>query len=84
MSTQRPNQALICRTPTHPLANFVERLWLLSDAPAQSKERIAPSGRLICRSIFTRTNFGFTIPQNPSDADAFQEPSFAGLISDLT
>jgi AraC-like DNA-binding protein len=46
MSTQRPNQALICRTPTPPLANFVERLWLLSDAPAHSKERIAPSGTI--------------------------------------
>jgi AraC-like DNA-binding protein len=46
MSTQRPNHALICRTPTHPLADFVERLWLLSDAPAHSKERIAPSGTI--------------------------------------
>lgn len=43
MSTQRPNHALICRTPTHPLGDFVERLWLVSDAPAHSKERIAPS-----------------------------------------
>ena len=46
MSTQRPNHALICRTPTHPLGDFVERLWLVSDAPAHSKERIAPSGTI--------------------------------------
>ena len=46
MSTQRPNHALICRTPTHPLADFVERLWLVSDAPAHWKERIAPSGTI--------------------------------------
>ncbi len=34
----------ICRTPTRPLSDFVERFWCLSDAPAHSKERIAPSG----------------------------------------
>ncbi len=36
----------ICRTPTRPLADFVERFWCLSDAPAHSKERIAPSGTI--------------------------------------
>jgi hypothetical protein len=46
MSTQRPNHTLICHTLTHPLADFVERLWLLSDAPAHVKERIAPSGTI--------------------------------------
>jgi AraC-like DNA-binding protein len=46
MSTQRPNHALMCRTPTRPLADFVERLWLVSDAPAHSKERIAASGTI--------------------------------------
>jgi hypothetical protein len=46
MSTQRPNQTLICRTPTHPLADFVERLWLVCDAPAHSKERIAATGTI--------------------------------------
>ena len=34
----------ICHTPTRPLGDFVERFWSLSDAPAHSKERIAPSG----------------------------------------
>jgi len=34
----------ICRTPTRPLSDFVERFWCLSDAPAHSKERITPSG----------------------------------------
>jgi hypothetical protein len=29
-----------------PLDTCVERLWLLSDAPAHSKERIAPSGTI--------------------------------------
>ena len=32
------------RIPMPPLDTFVERLWLLSDAPAHSKERIAASG----------------------------------------
>jgi AraC-like DNA-binding protein len=36
----------LCRTPTRPLADFVERFWCLSDAPAHSKERIAASGTI--------------------------------------
>jgi hypothetical protein len=32
--------------PMSPLDTCVERLWLLSDAPAHSKERIAPSGTI--------------------------------------
>jgi AraC-like DNA-binding protein len=46
MRTQRPNQTLIFRTPTHPLTDFVECLWLVCDAPAHSKERIAASGTI--------------------------------------
>ncbi len=34
------------RAPIPPLDTFVERLWLLSDAPPHSKERIAPSGTI--------------------------------------
>ncbi len=34
------------RAPIPPLDTCVERLWLLSDAPAHSKERIAPSGTI--------------------------------------
>ena len=34
------------RAPSPPLDTCVERLWLLSDAPARSKERIAPSGTI--------------------------------------
>ena len=33
----------ICSTPDRPLGDFIERLWLLSDAPSHFKERIAPS-----------------------------------------
>jgi AraC-like DNA-binding protein len=36
----------VCRTPTRPLGDFVERLWLLSDAPQHSRERIVPSGTM--------------------------------------
>ncbi len=34
------------RAPVPPLDSCVERLWLLIDAPAHSKERIAPSGTI--------------------------------------
>jgi AraC-like DNA-binding protein len=34
------------RAPIPPLDTCVERLWLLIDAPAHSKERIAPSGTI--------------------------------------
>lgn len=36
----------ICSDPIRPLGDFVERLWLLSDAPPHSKERIVPSGTI--------------------------------------
>ena len=36
----------ICCTPTPPLGDFVERLWLLNDVPPHSKERIVPSGTI--------------------------------------
>jgi AraC-like DNA-binding protein len=36
----------LCRTPAPPLDTCVERLWLLVDAPAHSKERIAASGTI--------------------------------------
>jgi AraC-like DNA-binding protein len=34
----------LVHTPAPPLAAFVENLWLLSDAPVHSRERIIPSG----------------------------------------
>jgi AraC-like DNA-binding protein len=36
----------ISRAPIRPLDTCIDRLWLLIDAPAQSKERIAPSGTI--------------------------------------
>jgi AraC-like DNA-binding protein len=33
-------------TPPRPLGDFVERLWLCSDAPPHSRERILPSGTI--------------------------------------
>jgi AraC-like DNA-binding protein len=36
----------VCSTPNRPLGDFVERMWLLMDAPAHSKERIAASGTI--------------------------------------
>jgi AraC-like DNA-binding protein len=34
----------LAHTPARPLGDFVERLWLFSDAPPHGKERIVPSG----------------------------------------
>lgn len=36
----------VCWTPSRPLSDFVERLWLFSDAPGHLKERIVPSGTI--------------------------------------
>jgi len=36
----------VSRIPPRPLGDFVERLWLLSEAPAQAKERIAASNTI--------------------------------------
>jgi AraC-like DNA-binding protein len=36
----------IYSTPSRPLGDFVERLWMLNDVPLHSKERIVPSGTI--------------------------------------
>ena len=36
----------LAKIPFGPLGDFIERLWLLSDAPPHPKERIVPSGTL--------------------------------------
>ena len=36
----------LTHVPRPPLSSFIEHLWLLSDAPAHSLERIFPSGKL--------------------------------------
>ena len=72
------------RAPIRPLDTFVERLWLLTDAPPHSKERIAPSGTIDLVINLHENDCGFTIPRNRSDANAFQEQSFPELIADLS
>jgi len=36
----------VWRIPSHPLGDFVERIWLITDASAQAKERIAASSTI--------------------------------------
>jgi len=36
----------LVHTPAPPLSDFIENLWLLSDAPLHARERIIPSGTL--------------------------------------
>jgi hypothetical protein len=72
------------RTPMPPLDTCIERLWLLSDAPAHSKERIAASGTIDLGINLHENELRLTTPRNRSDANVFQEQLFPGLIADLS
>lgn len=67
------------------MPDVVERLWLLSDAPEHSKERIVPSGtieRVI--NLHEDELLIFTIPRNRSDATVFRERPFPGAFVIVT
>jgi hypothetical protein len=67
-----------------PLDTCVERLWLVSDAPAHSKERIAASSTIDLGINLHENEFRIYDPANRGDPNAFQEQSFPGLIADLS
>jgi len=67
-----------------PLDTCVERLWLVSDAPAHSKERIAPSGTIDLGINLHENELRIYDPAKPERSNAFQEQLFPGLIADLS
>lgn len=69
------------RTPVPPLDSCVERIWLLSDAPAQSKERIAPSGTIDLVINLHENKLRIYSPDKPERCDLFSGAVVSGTHS---
>jgi AraC-like DNA-binding protein len=67
-----------CRTPTPPLDTCVERLWLLIDAPAHSKERIAASGTIDLGINLHENEFRIYDPEKPERSKRFSGAVVSG------
>jgi AraC-like DNA-binding protein len=61
-----------------PLDTCVERLWLLSDAPAHSKERIAPSGTIDLGINLHENEFRIYDPAQPERCKRFSGAVVSG------
>jgi AraC-like DNA-binding protein len=71
----------VCRTPSRPLSDFVERLWLLIDAPAHSKERIAASGTVDLGINLHENEFRIYDPAKPERSKRFSGAVVSGTHS---
>ena len=69
------------RAPIPPLDAFVERLWLLSDAPAHSKERIAPSGTMDLAINLHENELRIYDPAKPERCKRFSGAVLSGTHS---
>jgi AraC-like DNA-binding protein len=69
------------RPPIRPLDTCVERLWLLSDAPPQAKERIAPSGTIDLLINLHENELRIYDPAKPERCKRFSGPVVSGTHS---
>lgn len=69
------------RPPIRPLDTCIERLWLLSDAPADSKERIAASGTIDLGINLHQNQFRIYDPANPERSNRFSGTIVSGTHS---
>jgi hypothetical protein len=67
-----------------PLDTCVERLWLVSDAPAHYKERIAASSTIDLGINLHENEFRIYDPAKPGQSKRFSGAVFPGLIADLS
>src|SRR3569832_1989585 len=76
-----PEMIYLSYTPSPPLAQFVDRLWLLSDAPAYSKERIAASGTIDLGINLHENEFRIYNPEKPEQSKCFSGAVVTGTHS---
>jgi hypothetical protein len=69
------------RAPIRPLDTCVERLWLLSDAPADSKEQIAPSGTIDLGINLHENQLRIYDPAKPERSKRFSGAVVSGIYS---
>jgi hypothetical protein len=67
--------------PTRPLCDFVERLWLLIDARAHSKERIAASGTIDLGINLHENELRIYDPAKPERSNRFSGAVVSGTHS---
>lgn len=70
-----------CKTPRPPLDACIERLWLLQDAPAQCKERIAASSTLGLLINLHEDALRIYDPANPEQGKRFSGAVVSGTHS---
>ena len=69
------------KTPIPPLDACVERLWLLSDAPAHFKERIAANGTIDLGINLHENEFRIYDPAKPERSKRFSGAVVSGTFS---
>lgn len=72
----------VAYTPARPLADFVERLWLFSDAPPHGKERIVPSGTVELVINLYEDEFRIYDPAQPERCKRFSGAMVSGTYSE--
>jgi AraC-like DNA-binding protein len=71
----------ISRAPISPLDTCIDRLWLLIDAPAHSKERIAPTGTIDLGINLHENELRIYDPAKPDQSKCFSGAVVSGTHS---
>lgn len=64
--------------PKPPLAEFIERFWHSSDAPAHQKVRVAPTGTIELAFNLEEDELGFYDAERPGSCKSFSGAIFSG------
>jgi AraC-like DNA-binding protein len=64
--------------PKPPLAEFIERFWYSSDAPAHQKVRVAPTGTIELVFNLDEDELGFYDAEQPGNCKTFSGAVFSG------
>jgi len=72
---------LLFKSPSQPLAEFVERFWYSSDAPQHQKVRVVPSGTMELVFNLDEDNLGFSDTAQPESTKSFSGAVFSGTFA---
>src|SRR5262245_1256313 len=67
--------------PTPPLAEFIERFWYFSDAPAHQKVRIVPNGTMELVFNLGEDELGIYDTEQPGSYKSFSGAFFSGAYA---
>src|SRR5262249_50094597 len=69
------------RTPSQPLAEFIERFWYFSDAPPRQKVRIVPSGTMELVFNLNEDELGIYGTEQLESCESFSGAVFSGAYA---